>query len=53
MRKEFSKLALKDEMMERFRILNEDVNRKIEERPTVEYIKRVLTAYEERMDDIT
>ena len=50
--KDLDRSCSKDELMTRLAVFSTDVGAKLEARPTIEYVRKVLSAYDLKMDGI-
>jgi hypothetical protein len=50
LKKDLSKLCTKEELITRLNVFNSDVNVKLQERPTISYLKKVLSAYDVKIE---
>jgi hypothetical protein len=50
LRKDLGKLCSKEELMTRLNVFNSDVNIKLHDRPTIAYFKKVLSAYDSKIE---
>ena len=50
--KHLDRACSKDELMTRLAVFSTDVGAKLEARPTIEYVRKVLSAYDQKMDGI-
>ena len=50
LKKDLGKLCSKEEMMTRLNVFNSDVNTKMLDRPTIQYFKKVLQAYDQKIE---
>lgn len=48
--KEMSLCVKKEELLTRLNVFNQDLNQKIQDRPTINYFKKVLAAHDEKID---
>ena len=51
LKKDCDRLISKDEFMTRFQTFNSDMNQKLQERPTISYFKKVLGAYDVKIEN--
>ena len=49
-KKDLGKLCSKEEMMTRLTVFNSEVNTKLMDRPTIVYFKKVLQAYDQKIE---
>jgi hypothetical protein len=49
-KKEVGRLCSKDELMTRLNVFNSEVNVKLHDRPTISYFKKVLQAYDSKIE---
>ena len=52
LKKEMARLTSKDEMTTRINMLFSNLSDKIQDRPTIEYFKKCLSAYDTKIDCI-
>ena len=45
-----AKFCLKDELQTRLQVFNTDINTKLHDRPTIAYFKKVLSAYDVKIE---
>jgi hypothetical protein len=50
MRKSFENMCTKEEMITRLNVFNSDLNTKLQDRPTMTYFKKVLGAYDSKIE---
>ena len=50
LKKDFGKLINKEEFMTRLNVFNSEVNSKLADRPTTSYFKKVLSAYDQKIE---
>ena len=50
LKKDCDRLISKDEFLTRLHTVNSDINTKLQERPTTNYFKKVLSAYDIKID---
>jgi hypothetical protein len=50
LKKDLGKLISKEEFMTRLNVFNSEVNSKLADRPTTSYFKKVLSAYDEKIE---
>lgn len=50
LKKDLGKLCSKEELMTRLNVFNSDVNTKLHDRPTINYFKKVLSAYDQKIE---
>lgn len=50
LRKDLSKFSTKEELITRLGVFNSDVNTKLQDRPTIQYFKKVLSAYDQKIE---
>ena len=50
LRKDLGRLCTKDEVMTRLNVFNAELSTKLHERPTIAYFKKVLTAYDSKIE---
>ena len=51
LKKDLGKLISKEEFMTRLNVFNSEVNSKLADRPTTSYFKKVLSAYDEKIEN--
>ena len=49
-KKDFDSMCTKEEMIKRLNVFNSDVNTKLMDRPTISYFKKVLSAYDVKIE---
>jgi hypothetical protein len=49
-KKDLGRLCSKEELMTRLNVFNSDVNTKLQDRPTINYFKKVLSAYDQKIE---
>jgi hypothetical protein len=49
-RRELGKYSLQEEMISRLSALTSDMNVKLADRPTIQYFKKVLSTYDQKID---
>ena len=50
LKKDLGKLCTKEELVTRLNVFNSDINTKLSDRPTIIYFKKVLSAYDTKID---
>lgn len=50
MSKDVGRYCSKEEMMTRLNVFNSDVNTKMHDRPTIAYFKKILAAYDKKIE---
>jgi len=48
--KDVARFCTKDEMMTRLNVFNSDFNTKMHDRPTINYFKKILGAYDKKIE---
>jgi hypothetical protein len=48
--KDASRYCTKEEIMTRLNVFNSDVNTKMHDRPTISYFKKILAAYDKKIE---
>ena len=49
-KRDMGRLCTKEELMTRLNVFNSDVNTKLHDRPTISYFKKVLSAYDQKIE---
>lgn len=50
LKKDINKLCTKEEYLTRFNVFNSEMNTKLTDRPTSQYLKKVLQSYDEKIN---
>ena len=53
LKKDCARLCSKEEFLTRLNTVNSDINSKLQERPTISYFKKVLSAYDTKIDNFS